>query len=585
MKKLYLSLIISGAALTANAQSAIDAYRISQPDLKGTARFMSMGGAFGALGGDLSCLSQNPGGIGIYRGNEVGFTLDLDMQHSVSNAGYGDFKESQTKFLLNNLGFVSTLRLNAGALKNLNIGFTYNKAASFNRKYSGGMRDLQVSLTNYIAGIANNAGLTVGDVESSNNYDPYNPKDGGIQSPWLAILGYDSYFINPDGDPDNPYWNAQYDRNFIDPADGLTKTTTGSAKFSALEKGSVDEYNIALGGNISNTLYWGMNFDIINLDYSIDADYGENLQDAWVFNNRKNAEEVTTSQWNLNNFYRMNGTGFNYQLGFILKPIQELRIGFAFHTPTWYKLTETYSAVTQMKYFGTVGSAATNDGVPGYNDVNMRTPWKLIGSLAGVIGGKLIVSADYEWQAYNTMQFSTPTNNWWNYGYDYDDWGWSDWDSPWYGAPRKSAKQKSASTDAYYDTNQDIKDVYRSTNTLRLGAEYRVTPNFSLRAGYSFVSSPVQVKARDNQQYIYTSGTLPSYRFDNDTNYATCGLGYHSGGFYLDLAYVYKHLDSNYHAFTNDVGAKLPNGHAIESPQSKVTFDNSQVVMSMGWKF
>ena len=55
-------------AISTNAQSAFDLYSISQTDLKGTARFMSMAGAFGALGGDLSTLNQNPGGIGIYRG-------------------------------------------------------------------------------------------------------------------------------------------------------------------------------------------------------------------------------------------------------------------------------------------------------------------------------------------------------------------------------------------------------------------------------------------------------------------------------------------------------------------------------------
>ena len=47
------------------AQSAIDAYNLSQSDLRGTSRFMSMAGAFGALGGDLSTLTQNPAGIGV----------------------------------------------------------------------------------------------------------------------------------------------------------------------------------------------------------------------------------------------------------------------------------------------------------------------------------------------------------------------------------------------------------------------------------------------------------------------------------------------------------------------------------------
>ncbi|MBD5204411.1 MAG: TonB-dependent receptor, partial [Bacteroidales bacterium] len=63
-------------------QTATDVIPLTQSDLKGTARFMSMGGAFGALGGDLSTLSQNPAGIGVYRSSELGFTLDLDCQRS-----------------------------------------------------------------------------------------------------------------------------------------------------------------------------------------------------------------------------------------------------------------------------------------------------------------------------------------------------------------------------------------------------------------------------------------------------------------------------------------------------------------------
>ena len=49
------------------AQGEMDAYRFSQTELNGTARSMSMGGAFGALGGDMSVMSHNPAGLGVYR--------------------------------------------------------------------------------------------------------------------------------------------------------------------------------------------------------------------------------------------------------------------------------------------------------------------------------------------------------------------------------------------------------------------------------------------------------------------------------------------------------------------------------------
>ena len=71
--------------LTLSAQSPVDAYNLSQTELRGTARFMSMGGAFTALGGDLSTLNQNPAGIGIYRSSEVGLTLDLNILGSKAN--------------------------------------------------------------------------------------------------------------------------------------------------------------------------------------------------------------------------------------------------------------------------------------------------------------------------------------------------------------------------------------------------------------------------------------------------------------------------------------------------------------------
>ena len=133
MKKLYftVSAIIAAGFVpsTMSAQSATDAYQVSQYDLKGTARFMSMAGAFGALGGDLSTLSQNSAGIGVYRSNELGFTLNLDAQQSTAKSMGVSNTDNQTKFYLNNIGGVATIRLNSSAVPNFNIGFTYNKAA------------------------------------------------------------------------------------------------------------------------------------------------------------------------------------------------------------------------------------------------------------------------------------------------------------------------------------------------------------------------------------------------------------------------------------------------------------------------
>ena len=80
MKKTIITALVAAAPILASAQSTVDAYTLSQTEPRGTARFMSMGGAFTALGGDLSSLGQNPAGVGVYRGSDIGATLDIDFR-------------------------------------------------------------------------------------------------------------------------------------------------------------------------------------------------------------------------------------------------------------------------------------------------------------------------------------------------------------------------------------------------------------------------------------------------------------------------------------------------------------------------
>ena len=86
MKKTLIAFAAVAAPLAAGAQSAVDAYNFSQTETRGTARFMSMGGAFTALGGDLSTLSQNPAGLGVYRKSEIGATLDKKFLRGLSGS-------------------------------------------------------------------------------------------------------------------------------------------------------------------------------------------------------------------------------------------------------------------------------------------------------------------------------------------------------------------------------------------------------------------------------------------------------------------------------------------------------------------
>lgn len=544
-KLLFVSMLLALPMLL-NAQSAIDAFQFSQPDMKGTARFMSMGGAFGALGGDMTTLSYNPAGIGVYRSSEIGATVNFDIQHSSTESNGYKVTGNEFKFLLNNAGYIGSLKLNNDVMPFFNFGFTYNKSSSFNRVYGGHIGNIGNSMSNYIAGIANSNNLTVGDLTTVDGYDPYNPGPDDYNSPWLAILGYDSYLINPSNKDGKTEWNGIYGNG-----------TTGDAEFINIEEGCVDEYNISFGGNFANIVYWGMDFGITNLRYHLTSLYSEQLTNAYV-KNENHISPNASADWSLANNYYVKGSGFNYKLGVIVRPINEFRFGIAFHTPTWYNMNEYFYGATTYKYEGVdirPGGAITNNGYDGYNDYRFSTPWRLIVSAATVLSNKLIVSADYEWTGYQGMNFSSHYENGYGYGND-------------------------MFMDTYYYENKDIDDYYQSTNTFRIGAEYRVTPQFSVRAGYSNVSSPVKNNVKDGQTIVYTAGTRPSFTLDNSTNYVTFGLGYKYKKFYIDGAYVYKHRSSEWSAFTSD-----PSQGINYTPIAEVSSFDHQIVLSMGFKF
>ena len=106
-KYIFIGLGFTGA-MAVNAQEVVDVYKMTHQEIMGTARYTGMAGAFGALGGDISTLSEKPAGIGVYRSSEVVATFDLG---NVSTKADGT--DRMNKFILsvnsavNNPSFVA----------------------------------------------------------------------------------------------------------------------------------------------------------------------------------------------------------------------------------------------------------------------------------------------------------------------------------------------------------------------------------------------------------------------------------------------------------------------------------------------
>lgn len=556
-------LLFPGVAL---AQSSIDAYNLSQNELRGTARFMSMAGAFTALGGDLSTLNQNPAGIGVYRGSDVGLTVDINMMNSKTSGLNLGQSWSNTHADVNNFGYVGTFNIGNEIMQTFSWGISYGRRNSFERQYRGSGINLSTSLSNYVALTAQGINPENMNFNESDNYNPYMAYNPDMT--WLDILSYSAKIINPipvtDGSGNisydengNPLLSSVYEGLF-EYGDGNTiNPTQGTADFSVRERGYVDEYSINFGGNLANVIYWGLGLGITDLSFEQQASYVENLYGANVPSPSGIGIAEGNCDYELSNFKRITGTGVNVKFGLIYKPVNEFRIGFAIHSPTYYSLRTFYNASINFggEYVSSVGLDGKNNykplkGIYEYTDDadydwNLKSPWRLMVGAAGVIGGRGIISADYEYQAYGDMTTSD------SYG-DFD----------------------------YY--NDNVKSYFKSTNTLRLGAEFRVTPRFSIRAGYSVSETAVKNEVKNNDIEVITTGCNPAYTLNDNVNYITAGLGYRVGGFYADLAYIHKHMTSTYHGFTS---FKDYTNYWEDGASAKVTTNANQLVITLGYKF
>lgn len=547
MKKIYtLFSFLTIAAVGCFAQNAMDAYNVSQTDLRGTARFMSMAGAFSALGGDLTTLSQNPAGIGVYRSSEIGVTVDFDFQSLTTPPGN---KTSLTRVYCNNFGYIGAVNLDNEILRNFNWGATYNRKASFDRDYFGGFGGMPASLTNYIA-------QSVGSVspEYLSEFGTLNPYDQP-DSYWLGVLAFNSGLISPTTATGNTYIGLA---NLDSPVDGY---------YNVSERGYIDEYNINFGGNIADLLYWGIGFGITDLRWTQWSTYGEDIDNADVPVAGSRLTMTTPyyqrngyASYDLNNYKRITGSGFNMKIGVIFKPINEFRLGLSVHTPTWYNLNQESDGWVDFNYSsnftGYYGNNYDEIDYPSYLEYNLKSPWRFTIGAAGVVGGRFILSADYEHDAFESMSFSSS-------GMYRTDYSW---------------------------INDDIKTYFRASNTFRLGAEFRVTPKFSVRAGYSYTGDNTQNGVFDadwqDQVGIYTSGaydedTNPAFTFNKTTQYITCGLGYKFGSFYIDAAYAYRKRSSVYQPFTSFTDEY---GLAV-IPQANMNQNDNNLVLSIGYRF
>lgn len=492
MKKIIRSIIVSASivifATDVKAQTDADAFRYTGTSITGTARYTSMSGAFGALGGDFSALSTNPATIGIYRSSEVTFTPSIYTANTKSAFQGNLSSENKTNFNFGNAGLVLTNKLrndNSGGQgwKSWSFGFGYNRQDNYhtNMRFEG--KNFDNSMLDHFA---ENAG--------SSNYSDLNS--------FYEYLAYYTYLINPDNDTATTQYTPAINEY------GQTQ------RMSKETKGSKGETVFSFGGNYNNKLYLGATLGITSLHYT-ETSVFEEVTNSNVIDSLRNyqfEENFTT-----------NGTGFNFKFGMIYRPADAFRFGLAIHTPTWYSMHDYYKNFMTSRFTG--GQTYYAESPDGSFDYDMTTPFKAIGSLGIIFGSQGLLGFDYEFIDYSATRFNSPLY-------------------------------------AFFDENNTINAKYDAAHTFRIGTEWRYQ-NISFRGGVSYMTSPLKTTATFGDSDYSKSGF-------------SAGIGFKENNFFIDLGYLYSHSNQYYQPYT------LANEYV---PGVKNGVNTHNVTITCGFKF
>jgi long-subunit fatty acid transport protein len=355
---------------------------------------------------------------------------------------------------------------------------------------------------------------------------------------WLSILGYESGFFGAKYNFDDVYHSAfgQWKNNIWNPVSPVSTTLRIG------ESGSINEYNFALATNISDFLFLGTTLNVTSIEYRMSSWHEEDFggKDYLLLGNTIETE----------------GTGFAINVGAIIRPINQLRFGIAYNSPKWFAITDHFDA------FGESNIASERDPymegfIPEYSfaEYRLQTPSRTILSAAGIIGQSALISVDYELTNYNSMFLSD-----------------KDWNRS-----------------AYKGDNDIIKDDFRVSHTLKIGAEVKVTPQFAIRGGFVWQQTPVKDHLMNNTQVVYTAGTIPHFTVSNCASYYTAGLGYRfTPNFYMDIAMIYRTQSEKLYPFSSTSSEwNYPEYHLepVHSQPAEISLKTMRAALTLGYKF
>lgn len=488
MKRIY-ALAMGFFSLAASAQDPyLNHTIVNISDLFGTSRYVSMGGAMGALGADISTISSNPAGISMISKNEVSLTAGASWMSDKTASDVA--KTSYAKF--DQIGAVAAFKLD-GKVRGVNLAFNYQKKADYNRAFFGETATM-ASWADQLKGLSEEAFLYRDDLYG----DPFT------------------------------YNHTLY--GLIDKSgllrEEIIKSPTDFNNTYSISSGALNSYEFGISTNINNRCFLGFTIGFDNLNYSRVTDY---------FEYRTGADN-SVQDFFYNNEQRVTGSGFNLKFGAIVRPLESssFRIGFALETPTWYNLKYIDDQFLETMYDDKGKYIASDQpsfrhyvydlsgSYINYLEYKVTTPWKVRAQMGSTVSTCFAWGMEYEYANYSGTSQKYPSS---------------------YGS--------TVSDEAFnFETGNIFKPQhtlrcgveFKPLSSLSLRAGYNfITTSTMPDASWDpyFVDSSL----------AYPTGL--DYMNLSDTHIITCGAGYRYKWFFADIAYKCRKQSGEYYAFNS----------------------------------
>jgi hypothetical protein len=480
MQKIFTIVLILVASKSF-AQIPEDAIRYSWHTQNGTARALSIGGAIGSLGGDITSNFVNPAGIGFYKTNEA--TLSAGYLMRKQQLSYKGFQQNTNKNYLGlgTSGFVLALKNNNNTQNTNAASFAFTQKANFNNniQYKGFN-----NYSSYSEQFAEElAGLNINDVTSTQSTSPY-----------TVAPAYYSYLIYFDSVGGKKVIKSLTD-GIIDAGRYLSQEMTRTTK------GGMYEIAGTYSGSDGDKWFWGASLGIPIINFESNTVFKET-----------DTSSITSDEFKSFTFtdnYTTKGVGINGKFGLIYRPKEYVRIGLAIHTPSYMSLQDerksSLASTLESPYKDTVinSSTFTNGQERGKARYIQNAPWKYVLSAAyvfreveDVTKQRGFISADIEYVRHSRSKFNS------------------------------DAEEPTEGDKAYYrQLNSIVKNIYKSNINIKVGGEIKFNTIMG-RLGFGYYGSPYKETPTKANKMTFSGG-----------------IGYRNKGFFADLTYV--HLVNN----------------------------------------